>query len=79
MSNKIIQEGKDALSRSLLLMNYSNKQTLSENVAKVSKIEEQSFNLSFLDYRSFAILIIQLCDINYSTKFDLIRFAVAFN
>lgn len=44
-----------------------------------SKIEEQSFNLSFLDYRSFAILIIQLCDINYSTKFDLIRFAVAFN
>ena len=44
MSNKIIQEGKDALSRSLLLMNYSNKQTLSENVAKVSKIEEQSFS-----------------------------------
>jgi hypothetical protein len=44
MSNKIIQEGKDALSRSLLLMNYSNKQTLSENVAKVSKIEEQSWS-----------------------------------
>jgi len=44
MSNKIIQEGKDALSRSLLLMNYSNKQTLSENVEKVSKIEEQSWS-----------------------------------
>lgn len=44
MSNKIIQEGKDALSRSLLLMNYSNKQTLSENVENISKIEEQSFS-----------------------------------
>lgn len=44
MSNKIIQEGKDALSRSLLLMNYSNKQTLSENVENISKIEEQSWS-----------------------------------
>ena len=44
MSKKIMQEGKDALSRSLLLMNYNNKQTLTENVEKVSNIEEQSFS-----------------------------------
>lgn len=44
MSKKIMQEGKDALSRSLLLMNYNNKQTLTENVEKVSSIEEQSFS-----------------------------------
>ena len=59
---------------------FKNSEITLNRLSKMkSKIEEQSFNLSFLDYRSFAILIIQLCDINYSTKFDLIRFAVAFN
>ena len=44
MSKQKIQEGQDALKRSLLLMNYDNKKTLTENQEVVKPLEEQSFS-----------------------------------